>query len=187
MVHNQRIDGYNNLPVVWWLFIWADNAYLEDSAISGVLPYLFLENSRIVKSSFFFYHSFNNPYVQKDGDYKREVIKISASVLSNVGIRVTGLCDRISLNNMFFLDQNPNRVNGLYLYDILTSVYSKQLKKNDATDALYYESMDADYNRTFTEISAQAANPINDLAATIEVDNAAPAVGNNVIFYNYLI
>jgi len=47
---------------------------------------------------------------------------------------------------------------------------------------LYYESMDADYNRTFTEISAQAANPINDLAATIEVDNAAPAVGNNVIF-----
>ncbi len=181
MVKNQRIDGYSNLPVAWWLFLFPNNMYIRDSAISGVLPYIYLENSRIIKSSLFFYHSFNNPYVQNDGEYQREVIKISASILSNVGLRITGLCDRISLNNMFFLDHNPNRANGLYLYDILTSVYSKQLKKNDATDALYYESMDADYNRTFTEISSQAANPI-DLTVGITVDDAAPIVGDNVVF-----
>ncbi|MBK5192987.1 MAG: DUF11 domain-containing protein [Flavobacteriaceae bacterium] len=72
-------------------------------------------------------------------------------------------------------------MNGLYLYDHLTSLYNKNLKKNDASDALYYESMDADYNRTFIELSAQKENPI-DLTVGIVVDNAAPIVGNDVIF-----
>jgi len=181
MQNGVRIDGYSLLPVVWWLFVTAQNTVSFNSVFSGVMPYIYLENSKIVNSSFFFYHSFNQPGTQRDGDYRREVIKISSSILSNVGFRVTGLCDRIFMNNMMFLDSNPNRVNGLYIYDYLTSLYNKDLKKNNTTDALYYEDMDADYNRTFIELSSQKENPI-DLTVGIVVDDAAPIVGNNVIF-----
>jgi uncharacterized repeat protein (TIGR01451 family) len=181
MQNGVRIDGYNLLPVVWWLFVTSQDTISFNSVFSGVMPYIYLENSKIVNSSFFFYHSFNDPGHPNDGDFRREVIKISSSIISNVGFRVTGLCDRIFLNDMMFSDRNVNRVNGLYLYDYPTSLYNKNLKKNDASDALYYENIDADYNRTFIELSAQAENPI-DLTVAIVVDDAAPIVGNNVIF-----
>jgi uncharacterized repeat protein (TIGR01451 family) len=181
MQNGVRIDGYNLLPVVWWLFVTTQDTVSFNSVFSGVMPYIHLENSRIINSSFFFYHSFNQPGTPNDGDFRREVIKISSSIVSHVGFRITGLCDRVFMNNMMFLDSNPNRVNGLYLYDHLTSLYNTDIKKNNTTDAFYYEDMDADYNRTFIELSSQAENPI-DLTVGIVVDDAAPITGNNVIF-----
>ena len=97
-------------------------------------------------------------------------------------MRFLNVIDRVALTNVFFEDSNSGkRVNGLWAYDIPTPIYSRSIKRNDASHALYYEVVDADYNKTFVEISAEDANPI-DLTVGIVVDDAAPITGNNVVF-----
>jgi len=140
MQNGVRIDGYTLLPVAWWLYITATNSYSRETVYSGVLPYLYIENTRVIKSSFFFYHSFNDPDVPDDGTYRREVIKLSSGIFSNVGLRITGICDRIFLSDMIFSDSNPDKVNGLYLYDFNTSLSNKILRKYDTNDQLYFET-----------------------------------------------
>lgn len=183
MQNGVRLDGVDQpLPVVWWQYFIFNNIFLNKVAISGVTPRLYLNNCRLIETSIFNYYCPSHPNVTNDSEYSREHFNINGGVFSKVTMRFLNVVDRLVLSNMFFKDSNPARANGLWLYDITTPSYSRDIKKNDATDALYIERTDADYIRTFEEISEQYPNPVNDLAATIEADNEAPVIGSNVVF-----
>ena len=183
MQNGVRLAGVDQpLPVVWWLYIYANNSTFINCAFSGVTPHLYLDNTKLLEASVFGYYSPTHPGVANDSEYMREVFKIQGGVLSKVTLRFLNVVDRCVIDNILFKDHNANRTNGLWLFDITAPVYSRSIKKNDATDALYYETIDTDYTRAFIELSAQAPNPLNDLATNLAVDNEAPQYGTNVVF-----
>lgn len=183
MQNGVRLSGVDQpLPVVWWNYLELSNTYFNKVVISGVTPRIYMNNCRLVETSIFNYYCPTHPDVYLDSEYSREHFNINGGVFSKVTMRFLNVVDRLVLSNMFFKDSNAARQNGLWLYDITTPSYSRNVKKNDATDALYIEVMDADYNQTFTEISSQAPNPVNDLMATIAADDETPEKGSNVIF-----
>ncbi len=183
MQNGVRLAGVDQpLPVVWWQYMHLNNTTFNSVAFSGVTPRYYFNNCRLVETSIFNYYCPTHPNVYKDSEYSREQFNINGGVFSKVTMRFLNVVDRLVLSNMFFKDSNAVRQNGFWLYDITTPSYSRDIKKNDATDALYIEVMDADYNRTFTEISSQAPDPVNDLAATISADNETPVIGSNVLF-----
>ena len=183
MQNGVRLSGVDQpLPVVWWNYLHLTQTILNKVAISGVTPRIYINNCRLIETSIFNYYCPTHPDVYMDSEYSREHFNINGGVFSKVTMRFLNVVDRLVFSNMFFKDSNAARQNSLWLYDITTPSYSRNIKKNDATDALYIEVMDADYNRTFTEISSQAPNPLNDLTATIAADNETPVIGSNVIF-----
>ena len=183
MQNGVRLSGTGNLwPVVWWVYLHLTQAILNKVAISGITPRIYANNCRLIETSIFNYYCPTDPDTYMDSEYSREHFNINGGVFSKVTMRFLNVVDRLVLSNMFFKDSNAARQNGFWLYDITDPIFSRNIKKNDATDALYYEVVDADYNKTFTEISSQAPNPVNDLTATIAADNEAPEVGSNVIF-----
>lgn len=89
----------------------------------------------------------------------REVFKFQSGVISKTTLRFLNVVDRLVIDNILFKDHNAGRSNGLWIYDITAPMYSRNIKKNDATDALYYETLDADYIKSFVEIAAQDPEP----------------------------
>ncbi len=182
MQNGVRLTGVDQpLPVVWWLYVYANNSILNNCAISGVTPHLYLDNTKLVETSVFGYYSPTHPNVAMDSEYMREVFKFQGGVFSKVTLRFLNVVDRVVLPNLFFKDHNSNRANGLFMYDITDPSYSRIFKKNNTTDGLYVESLDSDYNMTFIEVGTQEPNSI-DLAIAIAVENAAPEIASDVVF-----
>lgn len=155
-----RLSGVDQpLPVVWWLYVYANNTTIINSAFSGVTPHLYLDNTKLLETSIFGYYSPTHPHVANDSEYMREVFKFQSGVISKTTLRFLNVVDRLVIDNILFKDHNAGRSNGLWIYDITAPMYSRNIKKNDATDALYYETLDADYIKSFVEIAAQDPEP----------------------------
>lgn len=182
MQNGARISGNDQpTPVVWWIYVYISESTIMNCAFSGVTPFIHLENTRLVETSIFAYYSPSHPGTPNDSKYQREVFKIQSGVFSKITMRFLNNVDRVILENLLFKDSNTNRANGLSLYDFRDAIYSRVLKINDATQAIYFEEMDGNYNRTFRELSKVRENPI-DTGISIAVDNAAPVIGTNVVF-----
>lgn len=161
MQNGIRLTGVDQpLPVVWWNYMHVNNVNFNSVVFAGVTARYYFNNCRLIETSLFNYYCPTHPNTFKDSEYSREQFNINGGVFSKVTMRFLNVVDRLVLSNMFFKDSNVARQNGLWMYDIPTPSYSRNIKKNDATDALYIEVMDADYNRTFTEISAQDPDPV---------------------------
>lgn len=161
MQNGVRLTGVDQpLPVVWWNYMHMNNVHFNSVVFAGVTARYYFNNCRLIETSLFNYYCPTHPNTFKDSEYSREQFNINGGVFSKVTMRFLNVVDRLVLSNMFFKDSNTARQNSLWMYDIPTPSYSRNIKKNDATDALYIEVMNADYNRTFTEISAQDPDPV---------------------------
>lgn len=159
-----RLTGRQSpIPVVWWIYLRAVHTRFYSSVFSGITPFYHFDNTTVTESSFFFYYSPTHPDTPNDSEYQREVIRFQGGVLSKMGMRFTDNVDRTFFPNLIFSDSNPNRTNGYYLYDVHLPVTNKIILKNETTDALYHQVLDADYNPTFIELAPQDQEPVDPI------------------------
>lgn len=191
MQNGVRIAGNDQpIPVVWWIYAYITQSTIINCAFSGVTPFLYLENTRLVETSIFAYYSPTHPDTPNDSKYQREVFKIQSGVFSKVTMRFLNNVDRVILENLLFKDNNAAAANGLFMYDIRAAVYSQVIKKN-LNEELYYERKDAQGNVILTSYgndSSSEEKPSQEFA--IRLKNQILTAANWILngangFYEY--
>lgn len=139
----------------WFTFQYVDNCDMKNVVMGQASVYLCMDGTQIFNSSVFLYYSPENG----DGE-GRERVYVRGSVLSNVCLTVPRNVTQVGFNNLYFGYSNSASSDGLFIYDMSAgSLVKKNISKNDSNNNLYYESIDANNQKTITTLVSPTLTP----------------------------
>jgi hypothetical protein len=146
----------NSLPTPtanWILFRNVIGSSLINSVFGQASVQMHISMSRVSNSQIYVHYS---PVASDSLQRQREHFYINGSVITNVGLTIPRNVDKVGLTDAYFLNANPLRADGLFLYDYTVgpTLYSTHLKFNKYNYKLYYEDVDASDVKTLVTLVA---------------------------------
>ncbi len=141
----------------WFILRSLNNTRLDNIVLGQASTNIHMIDSNLVDSSIFLYYS---PIA--GNSRTTEDVRINGSTFRNVYLRVPRNLYRVSFNDLFFDDSNPDSSDGLFIYetDVVPGILSNvSVKKNEANNNLYYTTVDASNVVTYVDIVTPTLTP----------------------------
>jgi hypothetical protein len=141
-------------PSVRWLIL---RNVIGSSLINSVFGQstveMHISMSRVSNSQIYVHYS---PLSAEDLQRNRGHFYINGSIFTNVGLTIPRNVDKVGFTDAYFLNKNPLRTDGLFLYDYTAgpTLYSTQIKFNKYNYKLYYEDVDVNDVKTLVTFVA---------------------------------